>query len=132
MSSDLTTIGDMLRVNLALTNERVWVRRRDGAYPHRREPMDWLEAQGLHYRLSEQGMAIQDAVGYDGYRHGGKDPFKIISGTYAISYRYGDVREGPDSHLYREPDYTYGPLMGHYWFNVSERDIALLFKLTWG
>jgi hypothetical protein len=125
-------IGNMIRVNIPLSNKRVWRRRGDGSYPHCLEPLAWLAERDCHYQLSSEGKAIQDAVGYDGYQYGSKVKFFIVSGTFAITYSYGDIRLGPDSHLYSDPGRTYGPISGHYWFNTDQSSLVLMFKLFWG
>lgn len=131
MSRKTYILGDMVCVNVPLTNERVWYRRPDGAYPNRHEPLEWLEELGVFYRLSERGKALQDFAGYDGYRYGGMDEFRIIPGIFSFSWVYGDLRKGPDSHLYRDPDLVRGPIMGQYWFNVAQKSEIVRFILEW-
>jgi hypothetical protein len=121
----------MIRLAIPLTNERVYYRRSDGAFPHRSEPVVWLEDHGLFGHTSPHGQAIQDAAEYDGYRYRGKNSFYVVSGVFVISYQYGDIRLGPEAHLYSEPHMTRGPIIGHFWFNVDAKLTAMKFQLTW-
>ena len=118
---------DMIRIEMPLHNTRVWWRRSDGAYPQLSAPLEWLADHDCHYHFSSKGREIED---YAGYRYDPSEPFKVISGTFFINYHYGDVRHGPDPHLYREPDRINGPITGYSWFHADQSDLVVLFKLA--
>jgi hypothetical protein len=121
-----------IRMDINLQNTRMWWRRSDGAFIINSNVVKWLNDRDIFDNTSRIGMYRQDVQGYTGYRYGSKEALQVIKGVYVIVYQYGDIRLGPDAHLYQDPHMVNGPIAGGLVFNGEQRDLAMLFKLTWG